>query len=212
VAELNALIDAHPECFAPGEEERRIVAAVAAHPDDANAQLAAARLCWELARFDACLRHADAALRAGGAGADAAPASELHYLRGRALLCLHRTAPARTALARAAAGAGGDLRDAARFQLALAAIQDGRHEEALAALEAMIDREPAGATWRGAAMYYAGLCHWRLGRPDAAKERWRRHRRELPWDRLARRSAASLGLPEAEAFRNQELFETQGWW
>jgi hypothetical protein len=35
---------------------------------------------------------------------------------------------------------------------------------------------------------------------------------ELPLDRLARRSAASLGTPEAEAIRNQELLQTKGSW
>ena len=64
----------------------------------------------------------------------------------------------------------------------------------------------------GEALYFSGLCRHRLGDENLAHETWRFHRRFLPWDRLARRSAASLGLPEAEAFMNQELYETKGWW
>jgi hypothetical protein len=208
VAALQALIAAHPERFAPGDDEAQIVAAADARPDDVAAQFAAARLAWELAEFEACLRRADAGLRAAGAGVAAA---ELHWLRGRALLCLHQTAEARTALGAAAAAASpGERLDAARFALAMAAIQDGAHEDALARCMALVAE--GDDAWRGAAMYYAGLCHWRLGRRDEAKALWRRHRAELPWDRLARRSAASLGVPEAQAFRNQELLETKGWW
>lgn len=212
VARLQTFMAAHPDLFAPSDEEALIRAAAAARPSDRAAQLAAARLAWELAEFDACLRHADQALRARGVDDPDAAASESHYLRGRALLCLHRPGDARAALQMAATAPAGEWSDAARFALAMASIQDGAHDAALARLTTMFDAEPAGDAWRGASMYYAGLCAWRLGRHDDARALWRRHRAELPWDRLARRSAASLGLPEAEAFRNQELFETTGWW
>ena len=66
--------------------------------------------------------------------------------------------------------------------------------------------------WTGTAMYYAGLCYHCLGREKKAKALWRRHRSELPFDRMARRSAGSLGLEESEAFLNQELLERKGWW
>jgi hypothetical protein len=87
----------------------------------------------------------------------------------------------------------------------------GDHEAALRRLLPLTQFTQPGR-WNGAAMYYAGLCQHRLGRQDEARALWRRHRAELPFDRLARRSAASLGLPEAEAFTNQELLELRGWW
>jgi hypothetical protein len=61
-------------------------------------------------------------------------------------------------------------------------------------------------------LYTTGLALWRQDAHEEAKALWRRHRAQLPFDRLARRSAASLGMPEAEAFQNQELREKKGWW
>jgi TolA-binding protein len=85
------------------------------------------------------------------------------------------------------------------------------HEGAIAALREAADRKPP-STWSGAARYETGLALHRLGRKDQAKAVWRRHRQDLPFDRLARRSAASLGLPESEVFLNQELVDASGWW
>lgn len=224
LAELRAVIAQWPQHFPPGEDERAIRAAVAARPEDPSARLAAARLCWELAEFEEAAAHAAAGLaagRPGGADSDGAgdPAAhprdavrdELLYLQGRALSCLHRGDAARETLLAAAPEAGSELHAAVQVALARVDMGAGAFEAALERLLPLAEFDEPGA-WSGTALYYAGLCHHRLGRKDEARALWRRHRTELPFDRLARRSAASLGLREAKAFLNQELIELRGWW
>jgi hypothetical protein len=207
VRELHAVIAKWPEHFAPTDDERAVLTAAEEQPDDVAARLQAARLRWELAEFSAVLPHcADSVL----ARATPAERAELLWLRGRALTCLRRDAEAREALA-AAATAPGVLGDAIELALARLDMRAGAHERALARLAPLADQSLPGRC-SGTAMYYAGLCEHRLGRKDAARGWWRRHRTELPFDRMARRSAASLGLDESEAFLNQELLETKGWW
>jgi hypothetical protein len=205
--QLQAVIAKWPQHFPEPAEERAVLAAATQHPDDAAAALAAARLCWELAWFEQVLPHCAEAVLAHAAPLERA---ELLYLRGRALTCLGRDDEARAALG-AAAPEPGDLADAVQVALARLDMRAGGHDAALARLVPLTVREQAGR-WTGTAMYYAGLCHHREGREAEAKQLWRRHRTELPFDRLARRSAASLGVPEAEAFLNQELLERKGWW
>lgn len=197
-----------PEWFLPTADEVAILAAAAARPEAAGAQLAAARLHWELAEFEAVLARTSAGL---GGSPPAAVGAELEYLAGRALTCLGRDDLARAAFERAAGGATGDLAAAITVASARLDLRARQETAALARLLPMT-RYDAPGPWTGAAMYYAGLALWRSRQRDDAKALWRRHRSELPFDRLARRSAASLGLDEAEAFRNQELLERKGWW
>jgi hypothetical protein len=205
--ELLAVIAKWPQHFAATDAERAVHAAAAARPDDAAARLAAAHLCWELAEFEQVLPHCDDAVLERARPAERA---ELLYLRGRALTCLHRDGEARAALS-AAAPEPGDLADAVQVALARLDMRGGDHDAALAKLLPLAQQERPGR-WTGTALYHAGLCRHRQGDEQGAKSLWRRHRAELPFDRLARRSAASLGLPEAQAFLNQELLETKGWW
>ncbi|MBK8097686.1 MAG: hypothetical protein IPK26_11300 [Planctomycetes bacterium] len=208
LARIREVMAQWPEWFAPTPEETAIVAAADAHPEDPAAQLAAARLHWELAEFEATVTRATAGLPTAPAGAVAA---ELDYLAGRALTCLGRDAEARAALERASSVASGELAAAVTVALARLDLRARADDAALERLLPLTTCQVPGK-WTGTAMYFAGLAHWRKREPEAAKALWRRHRTELPFDRLARRSAASLGLEEAEAFRNQELFERKGWW
>src|SRR5262245_41957705 len=210
LAGLKALVAEHPSLFPLSPEEARSLAK-AADAGDAAAQRDAARLHWELADFEACSRAADVGLAAART-ADALRA-ELLYLKGRALLCLHQPDRAAEPLGEAAriAQLSPDLGDAITVARARTRAAGGDHEGALALLKDVTDRNEPSA-WSGAALYEAGLAQYRLGRKDQAKELWRRHRQKMPFDRLARRSAASLGLPEAEAFLNQELVDGSGWW
>jgi tetratricopeptide (TPR) repeat protein len=208
---LRQLVADHPELFPRSDEEQRILARAAGAPASAAAQLDAARLHWELADFDACVRATDAGLAA--AGRDRGLRSELLYLKGRALACRHRADQAEVVLAEAASldPPLPAMRDAITVARARARSAGGDHEGAIALLGDILSRD-APTEWTGAALYETGLALHRLGRGDEAKDVWRRHRRDMPFDRLARRSAASLGLPEAEAFLNQELVDESGWW
>jgi hypothetical protein len=206
VRELQAVMARWPEHFEVPPEETAMRQAAQRHPEDAAARLAAARLCWELAEFEAVLAHCEESVLSH---ATAAQRDELSYLRGRALCCLHRDAEARKALE--AAQPAGELAAAVQVALARLDMHAGANAAALTRLAPMSTFE-SPQRWTGTAMYYAGLCEHRLGHETQARALWRRHRAELPFDRLARRSAASLGLDEAEAFLNQELLETKGWW
>jgi tetratricopeptide (TPR) repeat protein len=208
VAALKDVIARWPEEFPPAPAELEIASRVKEHPDDAAAQLAAARLAWELARFDEAVERAKAGLARAKVPEVTA---ELLYLEGRASTCLHDDEDAEAALEAAAAIATDELADAVTVALARLEMHAHRDDSALARLLPLTNFERP-ARWNGAALYYAGLCLHRLGREDEAKALWRRHRDELPFDRLARRSAASLGLPESQAFLNQELIDDVGWW
>lgn len=211
LAGLKKIAADHPRWFGPTAEESAVLGKAAAAPGDGPAQLAAARLQWELAEFERCVEAAAAAL---ASDSGAAVAAEAGWLRGRSLLALREPDKARVAFeaaARTAADAGRGLADAVQAGLALALVQESRHDEALALWETLA-KSPEPGVWTGAAHYYAGLALHRLGRAKEAKTWWRTHRKSFPYDRLARRSAASLGLPEAEAFQNQEIHETLGWW
>ncbi|HEX5052892.1 MAG TPA: hypothetical protein VFZ65_14040 [Planctomycetota bacterium] len=208
VAELQRVIARWPEHFPACAAELAVLQAAEQHPGDVAAQLAAAQLSWELADFDAVLRVASPELVAQATGSTA---GVLSYLRGRALLCLGRDNEARHELEAAAASLAGDELAAVHVACARLDMRAGEPEQALQRLLPMTQFERPGR-WTGAAMYYAGLCYHRLGDEVRSKQLWRRHREQLPYDRLARRSAGSLGLPEAEAFLNQELLEQKGWW
>ena len=208
---LRDVIAKWPKSFEPTTEERAVVARADAQPDDADAQLDAARLSWELAEFEAVVSRADR-----GLGKAAPPIrAELQYLNARALTCLGRDDEARTsllAIGETTIGeAGAALTLAVQVALARLELRAGKPEAAVARLRPFCTFT-APMRHSGAVLYTTGLALWRQGAHDEAKVLWRQHRRELPFDRLARRSAASLGLDEAEAFRNQELFETKGWW
>lgn len=197
-----------PQWFEPTADERAVFAAAKDRPDDFAAVFAAARLRFELAEFDAALA---LARRAGELSGDAASRARCAHLAGRALVCLHRLDEARKLLDNAAKDADAQL--APFVQLALARI-DLRTKDPEAALRRLAPlcafATPSASS--GATLYTAGLAAYRAGDEERAKRLWRQHRTELPFDRLARRSAASLGLEEAEAFQNQELFEVEGWW
>lgn len=205
---LREVITKWPQWFLPTDDERAVFAAAEQRPGDFAAVFAAAQLRFELAEFDRAL---ELATHASELVDGAASHARALLLAGRALVCLHRFDEARKTLLIAASGADNDL--APVVQVTLARL-DLRAKDPAAALRRLAPlcafAEPASTT--GAVLYFAGLAAYRAGDDAHAKELWRRHRRELPFDRLARRSAASLGLEEAEAFQNQELFETEGWW
>jgi tetratricopeptide (TPR) repeat protein len=206
VRELRAVMARWPEHFPIPAEEMAVRQVAERHPEDAAAALAVARLCWELAEFEAVLPHCDESVLAH---ATPAQRDELLYLRGRALCCLHRDTDARKALE--AVQPAGELAAAVQVALARLDMHAGSNAAALQRLTPLLAFDQP-QRWTGTAMYCAGLCEHRLGHEAEARALWRRHRAELPFDRLARRSAASLGLDEAEAFLNQELLETKGWW
>ena len=208
VAELKAVMAKWPGHFKPTRDERAVERAAAENPDDWSAQLALARQHWHLARFEDVLS-CRAPIRSTVANALAQ--AELDYLRARSLTCLDRDEEARTALTRAERGAVGELATAVTVARARLEMRANDHEQALSLLLPLTDYQAPGK-WTGTAMYYAGLCHYRLGDTEAAKTMWRRHRNELPFDRMARRSAGSLGSQEVRAFMNQELLQTDGWW
>ncbi len=167
-------------------------------PDAADPK-EAARLAWELADWDRALKHIEAA------GKD----PEMTYLRARVLTCRGEHEKAlEVAKAPPEDSPWWDDVETARGR---ALLNLERYDDALKAYEGVLEKAPKGNRV-GEALYYAGLCHWGSGRKAEAKKLWRRHRAELPHDRLARRSAISLGLPEAEAFMNQELVDRKGWW
>jgi len=203
---LRDVIAKWPQYFEPTPEERAVRARADAQPDDAAAQLAAARLSWELAEFEAVV-----SLTERGLGKASPPMrAELRYSKARALVCLGRDDEARTSLL-AIDDAAADLALAVQVALARLELRAGKPDAAVARLRPLCTFTTP-MQHSGAVLYTTGLALWRQGAHDEAKVLWRQHRRELPFDRLARRSAASLGLDEAEAFRNQELFETKGWW
>jgi tetratricopeptide (TPR) repeat protein len=210
---LKDLVAAHPKLFPVPAEEQEVVAAAAARPGDARAGLRAAKLAWELADFESCLARIGTALAACSAD-EGGLRAELLCLRGRVEVCMHASEAAiqtfDAALPLAAASAH-NLSDDLAVYRARALMQLGRYEEAEAALHEAAESHQTGDRL-GDALYYRGLALWRLGKKDAARKVWRHHRTTLPRDRLARRSAASLGLKEAEAFLNQELLERDGWW
>jgi tetratricopeptide (TPR) repeat protein len=211
VAALKDVVAAHPGLFAPGAEEQAVSARAEAEPGDAAAQLAGARLCWELAEFAGVLRCVERGL---AAAEDPRTRAELRFLEGCARLCRHEPKPALDALEDAIAAAReghADLVDDVLVARARALGQLGRHEEMAQVCRSVIESLPGGDRV-GEAYYYLGLALHRLGRKDEAKDVWRRHRDLMPMDRMARRSAASLGTGESRAFLNQELLETEGWW
>lgn len=203
---LRDVIAKWPQYFEPAPEERAVLARAEAQPDDATAQLDAARLSWELAEFEAVLSHA----KRGLGNAPPPVRAELRYLNARALTCLGRDDEARTSLF-AIEETGDELALAVQVALARLELRAGKLDAAVERLRPFCTFETP-MRHSGAVLYTTALALWRQGAHDEAKVLWRQHRRELPFDRLARRSAASLGLDEAEAFRNQELFETKGWW
>jgi hypothetical protein len=208
VAELLAILAAHPTWSAPGVEEQAIGRAADQRPDSPPAQLADARVAFECADFARCLRRCAVGLDHGQGGLR----GELLYLRGRALLCQRATGDARKALLAAQPLlAKSDLADDVALALAFATLQERDFEGARDAFADVARWYPTGDR-AGEARYYEGLCHYKLGAKDRAKAVWRAHKQEMPLDRFARRSAASLGLPESQAFLNQELLEDSGWW
>ncbi|HEX6813335.1 MAG TPA: hypothetical protein VF384_17070 [Planctomycetota bacterium] len=207
LAGLRDVMAKWPQYFAPTPEENALLARAGGRPDDAEAQLAAARLQWELAEFAGAAAHAGRGL---AADPEAPLRAELLYTQARALAALGRDGDARTALL-AIERPEGELAVAVQLALARLELRAGEPAKAVERLRPLCPfTAPARTT--GAVLYTTGLALWRQGAHDEAKVLWRQHRAELPFDRLARRSAASLGLKEAEAFRNQELFETKGWW
>jgi hypothetical protein len=212
LAFLRELVAQHPALFTPPPEELAIAERAEKAPQDARAQLADARLAWALAEWDRCLRRVEAG--ASSESCDPATKAELLYLRGRVQLCQHLPKDARTSLEKAldlARTAAPALLDDILCALGRAHAQEQDDRAALSLFERVV-REHASSDRVGEALYYAGLCHHRLGDARTAKALWRHHRKAMPFDRLARRSAASLGLPEAQAFLNQELLEREGWW
>jgi tetratricopeptide (TPR) repeat protein len=212
LAELKRVIAAHPDQFVPSAEEKAVLAAAEADPNDAAAALAAVRLHFELADFAPCRTAAAAALEK--TGATPAQRAEILYLAARSALCLRDSEAAAKDLEAAlplAKEAALALVDDLRVAQGHVEMQKREYAAALALFRAVIDEAPKSDR-AGEARYYSGLALWRLGKKDEAKDVWRAHRRELPMDRLARRSAASLGVPEAQAFLSQELIETKGWW
>lgn len=208
---LKKVMADQPDAFAPSPRERTILSRAKDRPADVRAQLDAARLAWELADFERCIETVERTL--GLEDIQPQARAELLYLKGRCLLCQHEPEKARAALGVALRHARSqtDTADGALVALARCHIQEGNDQLALETLVRLVDVERDGR-WVGAALYFAGLCYYRLGAEDQAKKLWRRHRSQMPWDRLARRSAASLGLPEAQAFLNQELLDRKGWW
>ncbi len=208
LAQLREVMAKWPSYFEPSDDERATFAAAVERPHDVDALLAAARLHWELAEFEPALAHAER----GRKLATTPPLrAQLCYVAGRSLTCLLRFDDARVALTACERDAEGELALAVQVALARLDLRAGEPAKAAARLQPLCAFEtPTRET--GAVLYTTGLALWRAGQHDEAKKLWRQHRRELPFDRLARRSAASLGLEEAEAFRNQELFEVKGWW
>ena len=206
-------MERRPEFFQPTEDERRTIADAARSPENVMSQLSAAQLHFELADWPACLAAIDTGLTK--AEKSSAPTrAQLYYVRGRVLLCMHDDAGAEAALAEAIRENNGDNRKLGLdIQLAQARREMHRRDytRALSLYAEVLKLDPKGPRG-GAARYYTGLCLWRMDKKDAAKATWRAHKTEMPWDRLARRSAASLGVPESDAFTNQELFEEDGWW
>ena len=205
--ELKRVLLTYPDhaTATPAEIEAFSVAAIDRR--DARAQLSAARICWETGDWDASL-----AYLADGLAASAADElrAELYYLRARVLLCRHQPTLAREQLLNAESLAEEpELVDAIRAAAARSWMQEGQFDRAQELLEGLI---ASNSSWQGFGRYFAGLCRYRRGDETGAKAVWRAHKNELPMDRLARRSAASLGLPESEAFMNQQLFERDGWW
>ena len=210
VRQLKGLMAAYPEHFRPGPAELATARAAENHPEDAARQLEDARLAWTLAQWDRCLGRIEDGLAAQEL--DPATAAELFYLRGRVLLALDLNPPATAALESALerSPASSELEGDIRTALGRSLLFRGQYAPALKLFEEVIERFPGGRRV-GEAHYFAGLTHFRMDELDRARELWREHRTRYPMDRLARRSAASLGPPEAEAAWNQELFSPRGW-
>lgn len=208
LARIREVMAKWPQWFGPTDEERAVLAAAMDRPGEFAAVYAAARLQFELTEFEAALA---LARRANGLADGAASRARAAHLAGRALTCLHRCDEARAVLLTAERDAAPELQPAVQVALARLDLRAKAPEAALRRLMPLCTfAEPSEST--GVVLYTAGLAAWRAGDEERAKRLWRQHRRELPLDRLARRSAASLGLEEAEAFRNQELLELEGWW
>jgi tetratricopeptide (TPR) repeat protein len=190
VKRLREAIDKNPDLFKPSKEEEAIAARADADP------LADARVAWELAEWDRCLKRCAAAR-----------GPEAWYLEARVRTCLGEHDAALKALDEAAKNAPAGMADDLAAARARVLLNQEKYGEAIKIYETITKGRRAGE-----ALYYAGLCRWWQGDKEKAKELWRRHRADLPSDRLARRSAISLGLPEAQAFLNQELVDRKGWW
>lgn len=211
VERLRKVIRDYPEWFKPTQEELEIETAATTNPKDPAAQLADARLAWELADWDRCLRRVAMGL---AASPPARVSAEFRYLEGRVHTCSGAFDKALAALDQAAAALkdpSNPLMDDIEAAQARVLLNQDKLDDALKSYQRMIEMHPKGIRL-GEALYYSGLCHYRQGRKEEAKKLWRRHRENLPGDRLARRSAISLGLPEAEAFLNQEIIDRKGWW
>ena len=208
---LRKVIQENPEWFKPTKVESGIEATATENPKDPMAQLADARLAWELAEWDRCLRRV-----ALGRAANPPPRieAELSYLEGRVHTCTGAGAKGLAALELAAKllkEPADPLMDDVEVAQARILVNQEKFDDALKVYQGVLEKYPKGDRI-GEAYYFTGLCLFRSGRKEEARKYWRRHREKLPGDRLARRSAISLGLPEAEAFLNQEIIDRKGWW
>lgn len=199
LAYLKGIMEKHPEHFKPTKEEL----------EAEQSPLTGARLAWALGEFEAAVKRADAGLAAATGEAK----SELLLIKAKALDRLGKWDDAMKAAEAAWASRPSkdfELSDDIQSEQGRILLAQEKWEDARDYFNAILGKYPKGDRF-GEAMYYAGLANYNLGKKEKAKELWRRHAKELPKDRLARRSAISLGLPEVEAFLNQELVDRKGW-
>ncbi len=210
VEHLRGVMKKYPEWFVPTKEEAEIEKRADENPRDPQAQLEDARLAWELADWNRCLKRTATTQSLEGSPKIAA---ELAYLEARVCTCQGEAEKALASLGKAEKliQESDPMADDVLVARARVRVNQGRYGEALAIYETVIGAYPKGDRV-GEALYYSGLCLHYSGKKEEAKKLWRRHREELPGDRLARRSAISLGLEEAEAFLNQEIVDRKGWW
>lgn len=215
VEALKRVAAQYPDYFSPTAEENATFAHALANPDNALSQADAARVAFEILEWEKALAFIATALERSQK-CSATTRADLLFLRAKIRFYEKDNAAAVDDLRFADQANGGDNRKLAAEIAVLSgkiAMHAKRYDDAIRIFRKVVDdaREIALPA-AGEARYRWGLALWKAEKTEEAKDVWRRHKKEMPWDRYARRSAASIGLPESEAFTNQEIFEDSGWW
>lgn len=212
---LKKVVEKYAEYFRPSKEEEALFAQATQNPDNALLQSDAARLAFEIADWERTRGFIETALTRSQKCSSTTRA-DLLFLRAKIRFYEKDDEAAARDLRLAEEANNGDQRKLSAEMAVLSgkiAMKKKRHEDAIRIFRKVIaDAEHFALPAAGEARYRLGLALWKSGHEDEAKDVWRRHKNDMPWDVYARRSAASIGLPESEAFTNQELFEDIGWW
>lgn len=209
INKLLKIMKNNPDYIKPTKEEEEIESRANSNQKDVKAQLDDARLAWELADWERCLKRIETGLAI--TELENTTKAEFYYLDGRVRTCKGEYEKAMTSIEECSKLIKEDheLADDIKTAKARILLNQKKYLKAGILFEDVIKSYPKGNRI-GEALYFAGLCSYLSGSKTEAQKFWKRHIEEFPHDRMARRSAISL--PGASSFKNQELVDREGWW